>query len=242
VTRARPRLETHGRPSLVTRIRTHARLRSVRGAPGRPVWPALPLVAVLLLAAGGCAPAPSAPTGWASTPPVDELDPYATSAGTVDRLHAAGARVLCRLALGVDEVGRPDFDRLPARVRGARVPGASAYWLDVRRLDVLLPVLADRLELCREKGFDAVAAGALDGYRHASGFPLGQADQLAFDRAVLGLAHEHGIGIALRVPPPDAAALAAGAVSVIADPALVALADRPVAAVVATAVDPSPAQ
>jgi hypothetical protein len=191
---------------------------------------------VVLLALAGCAPAgapaaePSASTN--DTALVRELDPYLTSAGAVDRLHAQGARVLCRLALGVDETGRPDFDRLPAQVRGAAVPGVTAYWLDVRRLDVLLPVLGDRLELCRDKGFDAVTGYALDGYQHASGFPLRQADQLAFDRAVLGLARDRGVGIALRVPPADATALA-GQVSVVQDAALVALAGRPVAAVVA---------
>jgi hypothetical protein len=164
----------------------------------------LPALAVAVLLSG-CTPAPGART--VGSPGVWELDPYSAGAGQVERLHQGGGRVLCRLSLGGDQPGRPDFDRLPAAVRGAAGPDGG-YWLDVRRLDVLLPVLGDRLRLCRQKGFDAVDGYALDAYRWASGFPLDQADQLAFDRAVLALARGLRLGAALRVPAADARALA----------------------------------
>ncbi len=164
----------------------------------------LPALAVALLLSA-CTPAPGART--VGSPGVWELDPYSAGAGQVERLHQGGGRVLCRLSLGGDQPGRPDFDRLPAAVRGAAAPDGG-YWLDVRRLDVLLPVLGDRLRLCRQKGFDAVDGYALDAYRRASGFPLDQADQLAFDRAVLALARGLRLGAALRVPAADARALA----------------------------------
>ncbi|HWB35041.1 MAG TPA: endo alpha-1,4 polygalactosaminidase [Rugosimonospora sp.] len=139
---------------------------------------------------------------------VYDLDPYTTAAGTVDRLHRAGRRAICHLAVGVSEAGRPDAGRFPPEVLGAPTADGRGAWLDVRRLDVLTPILADRLRLCRDKGFDAVDADDVDAYRQPTGFPLTQADQLAFDRRVLALARDEGLGAGLRVPAADAAALA----------------------------------
>ncbi len=139
---------------------------------------------------------------------VYDLDPYATAADTVSRLHRDGRRAICHLTVGISESGRPDASRFPAAVLGAPTSDGRGYWLDVRRLDVIGPVLADRLRLCRDKGFDAVDADAVDGYRQATGFPLSQADQLAFDRRVLALARALGLGVGLRVPAADASALA----------------------------------
>ena len=45
-------------------------------------------------------------------------------------------------------------------------------WLDVRRWDVLEPILAARFDVCRQKGFDAVEPDNVDGYANESGFPL----------------------------------------------------------------------
>ena len=42
-------------------------------------------------------------------------------------------------------------------------------WLDVRQIERLAPILTDRLELCRDKGFDAVEPDNLDGYDNETG-------------------------------------------------------------------------
>ena len=52
--------------------------------------------------------------------------------------------------------------------------------------------------LCRRKGFDGVEADNVDGYTQDSGFPLTAEDQLRFDRAVAGLAHERSLTIGLK--------------------------------------------
>jgi hypothetical protein len=71
-------------------------------------------------------------------------------------------------------------------------------WLDVRRLDVLEPIMAARLDLCRAKGFDAVDPDDVDGYRHDTGFPLTPEDQLRFNRMIARLAHERSLGVGLK--------------------------------------------
>ncbi len=51
---------------------------------------------------------------------------------------------------------RPDRDAYPPSVlgRGNGRPGERR--VDIRRLDVLRPILAARMDMCAEKGFDAV--------------------------------------------------------------------------------------
>jgi hypothetical protein len=70
--------------------------------------------------------------------------------------------------------------------------------LDIRRLDVLAPIMAARFDLCRQKGFDGVAADLVDGYVQDSGFPLTAADQLTYNRMLADLAHERGLSIGLK--------------------------------------------
>lgn len=122
-----------------------------------------------------------------------------TTAEQVRELHDRGRRAVCYVNAGAYEEWRSDAAGYPAAVLGAPLDGwPGERWLDVRRTDVLLPLLAARLDVCRDKGFDAVEGDNVDGYANESGFPLGAGDQLPFDRAVADLAHERGLSIGLK--------------------------------------------
>lgn len=71
-------------------------------------------------------------------------------------------------------------------------------WLDVRRTDVLGPLMAKRFDMCREKGFDAVEPDNMDGYDNETGFPLTAAHQLAYNRLIARLAHDRGMAVGLK--------------------------------------------
>jgi hypothetical protein len=71
-------------------------------------------------------------------------------------------------------------------------------WLDIRRWDVLGPILAARFAVCRQKGFDGVEPDNVDGYANDSGFDLTPADQLAYNRMLADLAHERGLTVGLK--------------------------------------------
>ncbi|MFD0822334.1 endo alpha-1,4 polygalactosaminidase [Micromonospora zhanjiangensis] len=88
-----------------------------------------------------------------------------------------------------------------------RATGGDARWLDVRRWDVLEPVLTDRLRLCRGKGFDGVAFGRVDGWAYRTGFPLTFDDGLAFNRRLAALAHSLSLSAGLVDDLPQVAAL-----------------------------------
>ena len=161
------------------------------------------------------APAPGAP--WIPAPGVSwqwqlsgtldlsveaalyDVDLFDTPAATVAELHALGRHVVCYLDAGTYEPGRPDSGAFPAAVLGAGVEGwPGERWLDVRRLDLLRPILDARMDLCRDKGFDGVEPDNVDAYANTSGFPLTGADQLAFNRYLASAAHARGLSVGLK--------------------------------------------
>jgi hypothetical protein len=179
---------------------------------------ALILVAALGLLVGCTAPSqpktvswwmPTVGTAWqwqlhgpidtAVDVPVYDVDLFDVDRAVVEDLHAAGRKVICYLSAGSQEDWRPDADRFPAAVIGKGLdewPGER--WLDIRRLDVLEPIMAARMDMCRTKGFDAVEPDNVDGYANESGFPLTADDQLRYNRMLARLAHDRGLGVALK--------------------------------------------
>jgi len=137
-----------------------------------------------------------------------DIDLFDTSAATVASLHRRGRHVVCYLDAGTYEPGRPDAASFPAAVLGDGVEGwPGERWLDIRRLDVLGPILKRRLDLCRRKGFDGVEPDNVDAYDNESGFSLSAADQLRFDRYVAAAAHARGLSAGLKNDLGQATAL-----------------------------------
>jgi hypothetical protein len=179
------------------------------------------VLALLVLVAAGCAqsvPAdsgaaapwpPSAGTTWqyqlsgaldvSADADVFVVDGADTTAGQVRELHDRGRRAVCYVNAGAYEDWRSDAASYPADVLGAPLDGwPGERWLDIRRTDVLLPLLGARLDVCRAKGFDAAEADNVDGYANDTGFPLTAQDQLTFNTAVARLAQERGMSVGLK--------------------------------------------
>ncbi len=130
---------------------------------------------------------------------VFDVDGEDTSRAVVRSLHRKGAKVICYLSAGSWEEWRRDADRFPSSVKGKALEGwPGERWLDIRELDLLLPIMERRIKACRAKGFDAVEPDNVDGYQNDSGFPLTWADQLTYNRAIARLAHKHHLGVGLK--------------------------------------------
>ncbi len=133
---------------------------------------------------------------------VYEVDGFEVPAKTVAKLHRQDRRVICYLDVGSWESYRPDADRFPKSVLGRAYEGyPDERWLDIRRIDLLAPILRDRFDLCRRKGFDAVEPDNIAGYENKTGFPLTAADQLRFNRWVAREVHRRGMSVALKNDP-----------------------------------------
>lgn len=127
-----------------------------------------------------------------------ETDLFETPAAKLATLHAKGRKVACYFSAGSFESFRPDAAQYPAEVKGNSNGWPGERWVDIRRLDVLGPIIEARLDLCKARGFDSADADNVDGYTNVTGFPLTAADQLAFNRFVADAAHARGLSIALK--------------------------------------------
>ena len=136
---------------------------------------------------------------------VYDIDLFDNNAGVVTELHERGRKVICYLSAGSWEDWRPDASSFPDEVIGKKYQGwPGERWLDIRRLDALGPIMESRLDLCREKGFDAVEPDNIDGYTNDTGFPLTYKDQLRYNAWLAQAAHARGLSIGLKNVPDQA--------------------------------------
>jgi hypothetical protein len=152
-------------------------------------------------------PAPGTTWDWQLNTPLDttnpgqvyDIDLFDNDAGVVSELHAQGRRAICYISAGTLEDWRPDSDQFPAQIIGNPYEGwPGEYWLDIRRIDLLAPLMQARLDLCQSKGFDAVEPDNMDGFSSDTGFDLSQADQIQYATWLAGQAHQRGLSIGLK--------------------------------------------
>lgn len=161
-------------------------------------------------------PAPNVTWQWQLTTPVDinvdaevfNIDLFDNATTVVSALKKKGRKVICYVSAGSWEAWRPDAARFPRRVRGKRYVGwAQERWLDIRRMDLLGPVMLARLDLCRAKGFDGVELDNVDGYTNDTGFALTSADQLRYNIWLANEARKRGLSVGLKNNPEQIADL-----------------------------------
>jgi len=155
-------------------------------------------------------PTPGMTWQWQLTDEVDtdvdaqvfDIDLFDSEPELLFKLKSSGIRVICYISVGSWEEWRPDADKFPDQVIGAEYESwEGERWLDIRQIDLLAPVLQKRLDLCREKGFDAVEPDNIDGYLNETGFPLTYKDQLSFNMWLADEVHQRGLGIGLKNDP-----------------------------------------
>ncbi len=132
---------------------------------------------------------------------VYDIDLYVDQS-VIDELHARGAKLIGYISVGSWEDKRPDADQFPAELLGkAYVGWPGERWLDIRRLDLLAPIMRARLDLCAARGFDAVEPDNIEIHSNDTGFPLTYADQWAYARWLAEEAHARGLAIGLKNAP-----------------------------------------
>ncbi|MFE7237015.1 endo alpha-1,4 polygalactosaminidase [Streptomyces sp. NPDC057580] len=130
--------------------------------------------------------------------PVYDIDGFEHDAQAVADLHRRGRKVICYVSTGAWEDFRPDAGKFPASILGKGNGWPGERWLDIRRTDLLGPLMESRIEMCAKKGFDAVEPDNMDGYRNRTGFSLTGADQLRYNRLIARIAHRHGLAVGLK--------------------------------------------
>jgi len=130
---------------------------------------------------------------------VYNLDLFDTSSVVIKDLLQRGVFVQCYVSAGSFEDWRPDASDFPAEILGNDLDGwQGEKWLDVRRLDLLQPIMEARFDLAVKKGCDGIDPDNLNGYENETGFPLNADDQLAFNIFLSQAAHNRGLSIGLK--------------------------------------------
>lgn len=130
--------------------------------------------------------------------PVYDID-IDSPASVVAAIHAQGDRAICYLSVGTFEPFRDDKDAFPRKLRGRRLDRFDdERWLDIRKLDLLAPIMEARFDRCASKGFDAVEPDNVDAYQNRSGFKLKKRHQLAYNAWVANAVHERGMAVGLK--------------------------------------------
>ncbi len=132
-----------------------------------------------------------------NTEPVQayDIDGFENSAAEVTALQAQGKHVICYIDVGTAEDFRPDYDEFPESVLGRSNGWPGERWLDIRQLSVLEPIMTARLEMCQEKGFEAVEPDNIEGYANDTGFPLTAQEQLTYNEWVAQEVHSLGMAV-----------------------------------------------
>jgi hypothetical protein len=120
----------------------------------------------------------------------------------VDHYHSKGTKVICYISVGSYENWRSDADQFPDEVLGKDYEGWSGEkWLDIRRIDLLAPIMLARLDECADKGFDGVEPDNMQIWDNDTGFPLTYDDQLRYTLWLADEAHKRGLAIGQKNAP-----------------------------------------
>jgi hypothetical protein len=142
-----------------------------------------------------------------ATSPVDtrvdadvyKIDLFDNDAEVVAALQKRGKKVVCYVNAGAWEDWRPDAKEFPATVMGRGYDGwPGERWLDIRKMDLLAPIMLARLDLCRDKGFNGVILDNVNSYTNRTGFPLTGADQLRFNVWLANEARTRGLAVGMN--------------------------------------------
>jgi len=120
----------------------------------------------------------------------------------VDHYHSKGTKVICYISVGSYENWRSDAEEFPDKVLGKDYEGWSGEkWLDIRRIDLLAPIMLARLDECAAKGFDGVEPDNMQIWDNDTGFPLTYKDQLRYALWLAEEAHKRGLAIGQKNAP-----------------------------------------
>jgi hypothetical protein len=130
---------------------------------------------------------------------VYNLDLFDTDSAAIAQLHERGIFVMCYFSAGSFEDWRPDINDFPNEILGKDYEGwAGEKWLDIRKTDLLAPIMLARLDLASQKGCDGVDPDNVHGFINDTGFPLTYEDQLHYNIWLAEAAHTRGLLIGLK--------------------------------------------
>jgi len=134
-----------------------------------------------------------------------DIDGYANDATVVEKLKSlpgnsvANRSVTCYITAGTLENWRLDSENLDPQVLGNTYSGfADERWIDVRQLSKVGPWIKEKMQMCKDKGFDAIEFDNVDGWQpdNKTGLNITFEDEVAFIVYLANSAHDLGLTMA----------------------------------------------
>jgi hypothetical protein len=141
---------------------------------------------------------------------VYDIDGFDKDAAAVSSLHGTNKLAIAYFSGGTAENWRSDYGSFPAGVKGPELQDwPNEYWLDIRALSTLEPIMANRASIAAAKGFDGIEWDNVDGFDQGIdiGFPVTGANQLAYNQMLARIAHQYGLFAMLKNDAAQQAAL-----------------------------------
>ncbi len=130
---------------------------------------------------------------------VIDIDMEDTSADTIASLKEKGLKVICYFSAGSYEGWRSDAADFPPEVLGNSLSGwPDEKWLDIRRIDLLQPIMTARMDSAKAKGCDGVDPDNVDAFTNNTGLDLTYDDQITYNTMLASEAHDRGLLVALK--------------------------------------------
>ena len=131
---------------------------------------------------------------------IDLYGPNGTSANVagVRAIRQSGGRAICYVDAGTWESWRPDAGAFTRSLLGRSNGWPGERWLDIRKMSLILPIMARRVALCERAGFQAVDFDNVDAFTNVTGFPLTANEQIHYDEALATLAHRDHMAVGLK--------------------------------------------
>ncbi len=136
------------------------------------------------------------PTNSQYSSEVVDIDAFDNSAALVAKLQEQGKKVIAYISVGSVESWRADASDFPASIIGNNYDGWDGEkFLDIRRIDLLAPIMRARLDMIKAKGFDAVEPDNIDSYTNNTGFDITEQDVINYCKWLAEEAHSRGLSI-----------------------------------------------
>lgn len=140
-----------------------------------------------------------------------DVDLFDTPASVIRSLQQDGRIVICYFSAGTYEGWREDWKQHFAFISSDHYSGDAPpfagnmsewdeRWLDIRRIDLLAPIMRSRMALAAEKGCDGVEPDNMDAYTNSDETQLALTgeDQLRYNRWIAEVAHSMGLSVGLK--------------------------------------------
>ncbi|MBS3083527.1 endo alpha-1,4 polygalactosaminidase [Candidatus Pacearchaeota archaeon] len=128
-----------------------------------------------------------------------DVDLFDNSKEVINALKNKGIKVICYFSAGSYENWRIDEGDFPNEVKGKVLEGwEDEKWLDISKIELLAPIMKNRLDLAVEKGCDGVEPDNVDGYLNDNGFDLSYQNQLDYNKWLAEEAHKRGLTVGLK--------------------------------------------